>query len=71
MTKQRPPNSCLLRSYLLSTKYQKTTAAPIFSALNERLIGQLYAENAFLKKVYERLKQQAVEEKKGEGCYAR
>src|SRR3989338_10568682 len=29
----------------------------------ERLIGQLYAENAFLKKVYERLKQQISEEK--------
>lgn len=29
----------------------------------ERLIGQLYAENAFLKKVYERLKQQIAEEK--------
>lgn len=33
--------------------------------LNEykRLVGELYAENAFLKKVYERLKQQTAEEK--------
>jgi transposase len=32
----------------------------------ERLIGQLYAEVAFLKKVYERLKQQAAEERREE-----
>ncbi len=32
----------------------------------ERLIGQLYAENAFLKKVYERLKQLQLEEKREE-----
>lgn len=31
----------------------------------ERLIGELYAENAFLKKVYERLKVQQVEERRG------
>jgi len=37
----------------------------------ERLIGQLYAENDFLKKVYERLKQQAAEEKREGRCYAR
>lgn len=30
----------------------------------ERLVGQLYAENAFLKKVYERLKQQQAEERR-------
>ncbi len=30
----------------------------------ERLIGQLYAENAFLKKVYESLKQQIAEERR-------
>ena len=30
----------------------------------ERLIGQLYAENAFLKKVYEKLKQHLAEEKR-------
>lgn len=30
----------------------------------EKLIGQLYAENAFLKKAYERLKQNIAEEKK-------
>jgi len=34
----------------------------------ERLIGQLYAENSFLKKVYESLKQQAGEEKREERC---
>ncbi len=33
----------------------------------ERLVGQLYAENAFLKKVYERLKQQ-IAEKRSERC---
>lgn len=32
----------------------------------ERLIAQLYAENAFLKKVYERLKQLQAEEKRKE-----
>lgn len=32
----------------------------------ERLMGQLYAENAFLKKVYERLKIQIVEEQRKE-----
>lgn len=32
----------------------------------ERLVGQLYAENAFLKKVYESLKQQIAEEKRKE-----
>ena len=37
----------------------------------ERLIGQLYAENAFLKKVYERLKQQTAEEKREERCSVR
>ncbi len=37
----------------------------------ERLIGQLYAENAFLKKVYERLKQQSAEEKRKERCFAK
>ena len=37
-------------------------------AEKDRLIGQLYAENAFLKKVYERLKQQNAEEKR---CSAR
>lgn len=37
-------------------------------AEKDRLIGQLYAENAFLKKVYERLKQQIAEEKR---CSAR
>lgn len=37
----------------------------------ERLIGQLYAENAFLKKVYERLKQQIAEEKRKERCSVR
>lgn len=37
-------------------------------AEKDRLIGQLYAENAFLKKVYERLKQQMAEEKR---CSAR
>lgn len=31
----------------------------------ERLIGELYAENAFLKKVYERLKMQQTEERRG------
>ena len=30
----------------------------------ERLVGKLYAENAFLKKVYERLKQEIAEEKR-------
>ncbi len=38
---------------------------------HERLIGQLYAENTFLKKVYERLKQQIAEEKRGERCFAK
>jgi len=33
-------------------------------AEKDRLIGQLYAENAFLKKVYERLKQRIAEEKR-------
>lgn len=37
-------------------------------AEKDRLIGQLYAENAFLKKVYERLKQRTAEEKR---CSAR
>ena len=37
-------------------------------AEKDRLIGQLYAENAFLKKVYERLKQRIAEEKR---CSAR
>ena len=37
----------------------------------ERLIGQLYAENAFLKKVYEKVKQQAIEERREERCSAR
>jgi transposase len=37
----------------------------------ERLIGQLYAENAFLKKVYEKLKQVQAEEKRKERCSAR
>ena len=37
-------------------------------AEKDRLIGQLYAENAFLKKVYERLKQRVTEEKR---CSAR
>ena len=37
-------------------------------AEKDRLIGQLYAENAFLKKVYERLKQKIAEEKR---CYSR
>ena len=32
----------------------------------ERLVGQLYAENAFLKKVYESLKQQIAEERRKE-----
>lgn len=32
----------------------------------ERLIGQLYAENAFLKKAYESLKQHAAEERRKE-----
>lgn len=32
----------------------------------ERLVGQLYAENTFLKKVYERLKQHQVEERRKE-----
>ena len=32
----------------------------------ERLLGQLYAENAFLKKVYESLKQQIAEERRKE-----
>jgi len=40
-------------------------------AEKDRLIGQLYAENAFLKKVYERLKQQIAEEKRAERCSAR
>lgn len=35
-------------------------------AEKDRLIGQLYAENAFLKKVYERLKQLQAEEKRKE-----
>jgi len=33
-------------------------------AERDRLIGQLYAENAFLKKAYERLKQLQAEEKR-------
>ena len=33
-------------------------------AEKDRLIGQLYAENSFLKKVYERLKQLQLEEKR-------
>lgn len=33
-------------------------------AEKDRLIGQLYAENAFLKKVYERLKKLQLEEKR-------
>ncbi len=37
----------------------------------ERLVGQLYAENAFLKKVYERLKQQGAEEKRKRRCSVR
>ena len=37
-------------------------------AEKDRLIGQLYAENAFLKKVYERLIQRIAEEKR---CSAR
>lgn len=37
-------------------------------AEKDRLIGQLYAENTFLKKVYERLKQRIAEEKR---CSAR
>ena len=37
-------------------------------AEKDRLIGQLYAENAFLKKVYEMLKQRITEEKR---CSAR
>lgn len=37
-------------------------------AEKDRLIGQLYAENAFLKKVYERLKQRTAEERR---CSAR
>ena len=37
-------------------------------AEKDRLIGQLYAENDFLKKVYERLKQRIAEEKR---CSAR
>ena len=37
----------------------------------ERLVGQLYAENAFLKKVYESLKQQIVEERRKERCSVR
>ena len=32
----------------------------------ERLVGQLYAENVFLKKVYESLKQQIAEERRKE-----
>jgi len=32
----------------------------------ERLVGQLYAENAFLKKVFEKLKQHQAEEKRKE-----
>ncbi len=40
-------------------------------AEKDRLIGQLYAENSFLKKVYERLKQQIAEEKREERCYAK
>lgn len=32
----------------------------------ERLVGQLYAENTFLKKVYESLKQQIAEERRKE-----
>jgi len=35
-------------------------------AEKDRLIGQLYAENAFLKKVYEKLKQLQAEEKRKE-----
>ncbi len=35
-------------------------------AEKDRLIGQLYAENAFLKKVYEKLKQHHAEEKRKE-----
>ena len=35
-------------------------------AEKDRLIGQLYAENAFLKKVYEKLKQLQTEEKRKE-----
>ncbi|RLG25638.1 hypothetical protein DRN76_02485 [Methanosarcinales archaeon] len=35
-------------------------------AEKDRLIGQLYAENAFLKKVYEKLKQLQLQEKRKE-----
>lgn len=37
----------------------------------ERIIGQQCVEIAFLKKVYERLKQQIAEEKRAERCSAR
>ncbi|SRR3989338_294644 len=35
----------------------------------ERLVGQLYAENDFLKKVLEKLKQTLVEERNVKRCY--
>lgn len=40
-------------------------------AEKDRLIGQLYTEITFLKKVYERLKQRMAEEKRKEGCSTR
>ena len=40
-------------------------------AEKDRLIGQLYTENSFLKKVYERLKQQIAEEKGKKRRYAK
>lgn len=48
--------------------YGKIWKEDAIIAEKDRLIGQLYAENAFLKKVYESLKQRIAEEKR---CSAR